>query len=397
MSIKRNLQEIYEPGEQGELQKRAAFIAMTVSALISIGVSSIAPVLPTLGRVFELDKLGLSLLITAFTLPGLVLLPLVGFVADNYGRRIVMIPSLLGFAISGAACAFASNYETLMVLRAIQGMCAAPFGMLGATILGDFFTGAKLARMVGFNGTVINVALALTPAIGGMLALIHWKTIFILPLIALLPWASALKLPKGTSFKRMPMGAYFKSLFHILYNRKTAMLLLLGFFNLFMIYGPILSSYSTYADGKFMTPPHIIGYILATMSISAAATSSMTGKWLATNTPRKLLFIGQCLYALALFIVPFMPNQWALVVPVMLFGTGNGMCATTVISSIVQQAPKEQRGSLMSVYGLTLAVAMTFAPIFCGIIGSVFGADAIYIAAGIISVVMIAVTAMFKW
>ncbi len=387
----------FMPGEQGAVQKRAVFIAMAISALISIGVSSIAPVLPTLRRAFELDEFSISLAITAFTLPGLIFLPLVGFVADNYGRRLVMIPSLLGFSISGLACSFVSDFDALLALRAVQGLCAAPFGMLGATMLGDFFSGPKLAKVVGFNGTIINVALALTPAIGGMLAIIHWKVVFILPLLALPPLVTALRIPSDTPARRMPLGDYFRSLFRILYNRKTAMLLFLGFFNLFMIYGPILSSYSTYADAKFSTPSHIIGYILATMSISAAVTSSMTGGWLATNSPRKLLFVGQCLYALALFIVPFMPNQWMLAIPVMLFGSGNGMCATTVISSVVQQAPREQRGSLMSVYGLTLSCAMTFAPVFCGFIAASFGPDAVFYATGVISVVMITLTAMFKW
>lgn len=390
-------EQIKNAPDSSSTQKSALFVAFSITAMISIGVSSVAPALPLMGRFFTVDAATISLVITAFTLPGLLFLPLVGYLADNYGRKLIVIPCLLGFALSGAACALAPNFETLLLCRALQGLFAAPFGMLATTLLADFFQGPKLIKTVGLNGLVINVSLAVTPAVGGMLALLDWRVVFALPLFAIIPWVVCLPLPMEKPASRVKIGAYFKGIFRVLYNAKTLMLLALGFFNLFMVFGPILSSYSGYADAKFGSPSNIIGYILASASVTAAITSIWSGIQLATRSPRQLLFIGQTLYALALFMVPFMPGQWWLLLPVMLFGAGNGMCATTVVSTIIQQAPKEQRGSLMSIYGISLCAAQTFGPFFCGIIGAAFGLDAVYWVTGGISVVTLLATALFRW
>lgn len=379
------------------VQKKALFIAFSITTMISIGVSSVAPSLPVIGRYFALERIETSLIITAFTLPGLIFLPLVGYLADNYGRKLILVPCLLGFALAGAGCAFADSFEMVLVCRVLQGLFGAPFGMLCTTLLADFFQGPRLIKAVGFNGMIMNVSLAVTPALGGLLATLNWRAVFILPLLALIPWAISLRVPMEKPEAAQKMGAYFKGLFKVLYNYRTILLLSLGFFNLFMVFGPILSSYSTYADAKFGTSSSIIGYILASMSVSAGTTSIWAAIQLSTRSPKQLLFMGQALYALALFLVPFMPGQWWLFLPVMLFGAGNGMCATTVVSTIVQQAPREQRGSLMSIYGISLSAAATLGPLFCGILGEMFGLDTIYWSTASISLVMLVITAMFRW
>lgn len=386
-----------ESSNASATQKRALFVAYSITAMISIGVSSVAPALPLMGRGFGTDAVTTSLIITAFTLPGLLFLPLVGYLADNYGRKLIVVPCLCGFALAGAGCALAPNFETLLLFRALQGLFSAPFGMLATTLLADFFQGPRLVKAVGLNGLIINVSLAVTPAVGGLLAILDWRVVFILPLFALVPWLIALRLPMEKPKAAAKIGVYFKGLFKVLHNPKTIMLLLLGFFNLFMVFGPILASYSNYADAKFGTASNIIGYILASSSVTAAITSLWSGAALATRSPRQLLFIGQALYALALFLVPFMPGEWWLFLPIMLFGAGNGMCATTVVSTIIQQAPREQRGSLMSIYGISLCAAQTIGPFFCGLVGAALGIDAVYWVTAALSFVTMLATALFKW
>lgn len=378
-------------------QKKALLVAFGITAIISIGVSSVAPALPFIGKKFAIDKVTASLLITAFTLPGLLFLPLVGYLADNYGRKLIVVPSLLGFALAGTGCALAPNFEILLVCRGFQGLFAAPFGMLATTLLADFFQGPKLIKTLGLNGLIINVSLAVAPAIGGLLATIDWRVVFVLPLIALVPWVISLRLPMGRPEKASRFGEYFKNLFNVLYNKKTIILFSLGFFNLFMVFGPILTSYSNYAYAKFESPSNIIGYILASSSITAAITSIWSGIQLATRSPKQILFIGQALYVVALLIVPLMPGQWWLLLPIMLFGAGNGMCATTVVSAVIQQAPREQRGSLMSIYGISLSAAQSLGPIVCSMIGAMVGMDAVYWITGGVSLAVMIVTALFRW
>ncbi|MDL2306489.1 MFS transporter [Desulfovibrio sp. OttesenSCG-928-C06] len=378
-------------------EKRVMVIAVTVTSMIAIGVSSVAPSLPLLGRHFGTDEVTTALLITSFTLPGLLFLPLAGFFADRYGRKAVLLPSLIIFGLSGTACAFTSSFETMLALRAVQGISAAPFGMLGATLIGDTFNGPKLGRMMGVNGSVLNVTLALSPAIGGFLANIHWKAIFILPLIALAAAVFSFRQPLQKPENKPPLKGYFQSVLGLLRNRKVLALLGLGFFNLFITYGPILTCFSLLADSKHQASPAHIGYILGSLSISAAITAPWAGKMLSRTSPHKLLVAGQSCIAVGLAIIPFVGILWLHLVPILLFGAGIGLCSTTVVSTMVAQAPTEQRASLMSAYGMSLCLAQTAAPLICGAITKWFGVDYAFFSMAVAAAIMVALSRNIRW
>ena len=65
-----------------------------VTLMAVLGVASIAPALPNVAAHFETSAAQVALLITAFTLPGVLLAPLAGLVADRWGRRFVLVPAL---------------------------------------------------------------------------------------------------------------------------------------------------------------------------------------------------------------------------------------------------------------------------------------------------------------
>lgn len=111
-----------------------------------------------------------GLLITVFTLPGVVLTPIWGVLSDRYGRKRVLVPSLILFGLAGGACALARNFELLMVLRTIQGVGAAALGAINVTIVGDLFSGRERTAALGYNSSVLSSATAAYPAIGGALA-----------------------------------------------------------------------------------------------------------------------------------------------------------------------------------------------------------------------------------
>src|SRR5690625_7908636 len=101
-----------------------------------MGVSSIAPALPSIARTFSVTNDQIGLLITFYTLPGIILTPILGVIADRYGRKRVVIPSLFFFGIAGTACDFPTPFEQLLLLRAPQSMRRAFLGALGAALIG---------------------------------------------------------------------------------------------------------------------------------------------------------------------------------------------------------------------------------------------------------------------
>ncbi|MCP3911976.1 MAG: MFS transporter, partial [Actinomycetia bacterium] len=110
-----------------------------------------------------------GLLVAAGPAPGILLAPVMGLLADRYGRRAVLVPSLLAFGLAGLGAALAPSFEVLLIARFAQGIGGASLIGLAVTIIGDHWDGNDRARYIGWNSAVLTVGVALFPAVGGLL------------------------------------------------------------------------------------------------------------------------------------------------------------------------------------------------------------------------------------
>ena len=173
-----------------------------------LGIASISPALPKIQQQLDITAEQIWLLITAFTLPGMVLTLFLGILADRLGRKTILIPSLLLFGISGGLCALTNDFNILLILRFFQGIGAASLSSLNLTIIGDMYENKfTRAKVMDYNTTVLSVGLAAFPAVGGALAMLAWYFPFLISLLAI-PiglWVMfTLKLPSrgnGQNFK----------------------------------------------------------------------------------------------------------------------------------------------------------------------------------------------------
>jgi MFS family permease len=150
-----------------------------------LGTSSITLTFPEIRDALGISSGQVGLLITVFTLPGILLKPVAGVLYDRYGRRKVLVPSLFLFSIGGVACALATDFGLLLLLRTLQRVGVAALGAINVTMIGDLYSGQRRTEALGYNSSVLSVGTASYPAIGGALALLGWRYPFALPLVAL--------------------------------------------------------------------------------------------------------------------------------------------------------------------------------------------------------------------
>lgn len=138
-----------------------------------------APSLPELALHFDasptLVQLTISLNMLAFGLAQLVHGPL----SDRYGRRPVLLASLVAVAVLCLACSAAQSIGQLIAARILLGIAAAAEAVIGLAILKDLYDEREQVRALALLGTVIGVAPALAPIAGGYL-LVHfgWRSNF---------------------------------------------------------------------------------------------------------------------------------------------------------------------------------------------------------------------------
>ncbi|MFE9848756.1 MFS transporter [Streptomyces sp. NPDC005576] len=114
-----------------------------------------------------------------------------GRIGDLYGRRRMFVLGMVGFALSSAACGFASGAEMLIVARVVQGIAASLMVPQVLGIIGAVYEGAHRAKAFALYGLVIGMAGVFGQLVGGALitldiAGLSWRTIFLinLPLCA---------------------------------------------------------------------------------------------------------------------------------------------------------------------------------------------------------------------
>src|ERR1700712_2985082 len=155
-------------------KKKAALSFIFVTLLIDvIGLAIIIPVFPKLieklihGDLSQASRYS-GLLLVAYAVMQFLFSPLVGNLSDKYGRRPVLLFSLLGFGIDYLFLAFAPTIGWLFVGRIIAGITGASFTTASAYIA-DVSEPEKRAQNFGMIGVAFGLGFIIGPVVGGIL------------------------------------------------------------------------------------------------------------------------------------------------------------------------------------------------------------------------------------
>ncbi|KAF3345519.1 Putative 3-hydroxyacyl-CoA dehydratase [Verticillium dahliae VDG2] len=157
----------------------AIFPAIMFTTLLSaIEVTVLSTAMPTI--VHELD-VGNSYawIINSFLLTSTAFLPVIGQLADAWGRRWPTIISVAIFTVGSGICGGANNAETLIVGRAIQGLGSGGLNMLIDLIICDLIPLRERGKFIGLVNLVFAVGLFTGPFIGGSIVQhTSWRWVF---------------------------------------------------------------------------------------------------------------------------------------------------------------------------------------------------------------------------
>lgn len=171
-----------------------AYIAI-IGAFSSLVNDMYLPTIPAMMREFHtstsMTQMGISLAMAGMGLGSL----LWGSASDRYGRKPILIISLLIFVASTAISLFAKDISFFLICRLFQGLGAGGAMVLSTSIPADVYLGRQLAKLMAIVGAINGIAPALGPVVGGFMAdSVGWRGIFVLLLaigIGMTFWTSA--------------------------------------------------------------------------------------------------------------------------------------------------------------------------------------------------------------
>lgn len=169
-------------------------ILLTGANLALMAGSSLSPALPAILSEFAAIPDAEFWVAMIFTLPALFMViggPISGLLVDRFGRKIVLVLSLLLSGLCGSAGYFLSSIWIILVTRALMGLSLAGATTATNALIGDYFTGQQRAKYMGLNAALTALMGVIFLPLGGLLADINWHFVFLthLPLLALFPLA----------------------------------------------------------------------------------------------------------------------------------------------------------------------------------------------------------------
>jgi len=157
------------------------------STAMMLATAGLAPALPGMAAAFQAVPNAALLVRVLLTLPalsGAAAAPFAGLLMDWWGRKPVIVVSLLLFGLAGSAGFVLDSLAGILISRLLLGLAAAGLASGFLTLVTDYFTGARLNQFLGYLGAFAGFAGVVFQFLSGALADIGWRFPFLLHLVA---------------------------------------------------------------------------------------------------------------------------------------------------------------------------------------------------------------------
>ncbi|MGM0431630.1 MAG: MFS transporter [Spirochaetota bacterium] len=374
-------------GRDGEVVQDSVAQSMTIiGSLLALGVTVISPLLQDLSEIFSVSAAQIGLMITSFTAPQIILIPIVGVMADMIGRKWLLVSGLLVFGLGGAAVGLTTSFEVALLLRAVQGVGFAAAMPLTITVIGDHFSGNREATAQGLRTGGLFLANMVSPIIGAFLMGIAWQLPFFL-FAASIPvgiwvWIILPSEPKKTAIK---FRDYMNSL--VLLIRKPHMLIIYVTFILrFVVFFGFLTYLSFFGKQNLQMTTVAVGMMAAIKAVMSFLSSLQAGRFTSKMHTVLAAVAAFTISGIGLILTGALPSVTTLIIGSVCLGIGDGVVAPIHKSLITNLAHSQVRGGAISLSSSMSSTGKALAPLITAGILALSCLCTVYMVLGLISV-----------
>lgn len=350
----------------------------SIPLIMTLSNSMLIPILPLMEKELGISSVQASLIITAYAGVAIVFIPIAGYLSDRYGRKKIMIPSLILAAAGGALSGVGawlfqeSAYLLILIGRLLSGIGAAGASPIVLPLVGDMFLREKdVSAGLGIIETSNTFGKVLSPILGSLLAALIWYLPFlVIPLfcvIAIIAIAFLVKIPKKKEKKPLELGRFISSVKYTLKLEASWLtaIFIIGGFSMFVIFG-FLFYLSSVLENVYQIDGVIKGALLAIPLAALCLSSYVTGKKIGENKiiMKWVTFSGITLLVLAMLycgLVPSMPLS-QLFFLMFVSGIGIGVALPSLDALITEGISKDKRGTITSLYSSMRFIGVAVGP-----------------------------------
>ncbi|MFD1705297.1 MFS transporter [Siminovitchia sediminis] len=355
-------------------KKWAVISVASIPLIMTLGNSMLIPVLPLIEQKLNITKLQSSLIITVYSIVAIFLIPVAGFLSDKYGRKIVIVPSLIIAGIGGLLAGWAawkldSAYIMILIGRILQGVGAAGAFPIVLPLVGDMFKRDKdVSASLGVIETSNTLGKVLSPILGSILAGILWFLPFlsipVFSLTSVLLILFLVKKPEGDHHE-LSFGRFMHNIKDIFseHGRWLSAVFIIGAILMFVLFG-MLFYLSSILEDVYGFDGIKKGLLLAIPLAVLCIASFSAGKWIKDSLRKMkwLSFFGIVLMG-SMMAVAMMSEKFIFLIAIFsLSGLGIGAALPCLDALLTQSIKKEMRGTITSIFSSTRFAGVAAGP-----------------------------------
>ncbi|MED4644130.1 MFS transporter [Bacillus cereus] len=339
----------------------------------SLNQNIYSPIIPIIRDSFQVSITMVNLSVSIFIFITAIMQIVFGSIIDFKGARTILIPSIILTIIASIGCAITSNFTVFLICRILQAVGTAAIPLIAATTIGTVFQGEQRGSAMGTYQTMLSIAPAVAPVLGGFIGEkynypgVFWLLVAVSLILFVTNWIYFPKDRVGS--KKELSGKTLISHYASIFKSKVgSSILILSFFAFFLyfsfiVYLPILLTdhYQLSLQG--------VGLLYLPMAISLMI-GSMTFKTIQSRISQKKLFItGNVVLALSviLFAVTHSKTLIGVTVALILHGISIGIL-TPLFATMIANEFEHNRGSAMGMFNFIRYMGMAVGPIVSGVL-----------------------------
>jgi MFS transporter, DHA1 family, tetracycline resistance protein len=347
--------------------KRSPLVSILSIVFIDlIGFGMIIPILPLYAQRFQATEWQIGILLASYSFMQFLASPVLGWLSDRYGRKPVLLCSLLGSAAGYLLMANATSLGILFAARILAGIAGASVGTASAYIA-DITPSQDRSKRIGLIGAAFGIGFVLGPAIGGILSHFSviapfWFAAVLSGLNAFLMWIVLPEPERHTAQQKSPLIDTFEQAgsWRLGVITVTYFIAIAGFAIVTVIYPQV--SYR-----RFELNQSQISYIFVMMGlIGAAIQGGGIGRLAKRFGDATLAIVGFALMAVSMMLMPFANS-----VPIFLLfsvglAIGNSLSQPTVNAMASKGASAALQGRVLGVVQSAGSLGRVFGPVIAG-------------------------------